>query len=43
MKLDKIENLIDQSKPHKYNFEFECGIVKTQIKLREDTIVCMKY
>ncbi len=29
MKLDKIENLIDQSKPHKYNFEFECGIVNT--------------
>lgn len=26
MKLDKIENLIDQSKPHKYNFEFECGM-----------------
>ena len=25
MKLNKIENLIDQ-KPHKYNFEYECGM-----------------
>lgn len=26
MKLNKIENLIHQSKPHKYNFEYECGM-----------------
>ena len=25
MKLNNIENLIDQ-KPHKYNFEYECGM-----------------